>query len=517
MEQYSEKVMQHFNNPHNVGEIPDADGVGTVGNPVCVIPDTLIFTNPDIKEIKNISNEFRVLSHDGKYHNVELVHRRVYRGKIRRFTVNNLGVSIVTPEHRILALKTGKRDKFRLYKEYMPDWYAAEELKKGDLILHPIPKETNDKQKIEFDVEKPKWDFKSKALPGNIKVDNSFCRLIGYYLAEGYVRTDKCKGTVGFTFNSKEKAYINDVLILMKRAFKIKSAKLVYSKRKTAIDVLFYSARLARFFEKQFGKGAIRKRLPQWMMKLSLVKQKALLCGMFRGDGYVDLKRQRAKYVTISRTLAYQLRLLLLRQKIISNFSKGRAYGIHKESYLVYIQEDDSLKKIANILGIDFNITPKRQNRYKSWFGKDFYYTTIRDIASIDYKGLVYNLEVEGAHSYVSNALTLHNCGDVMKLYIKVKDDTIIDVKFKTFGCGAAVATSSMVTDLVKGKTIEEALKISNKAVAEALGGLPPVKMHCSVLAEQALRSALTDYYKKIGRDPSSFAPKTDIDQHHKH
>ncbi|MFH1621796.1 MAG: Fe-S cluster assembly scaffold protein NifU [Candidatus Omnitrophota bacterium] len=88
-------------------------------------------------------------------------------------------------------------------------------------------------------------------------------------------------------------------------------------------------------------------------------------------------------------------------------------------------------------------------------------------------------------------------CGDVMKLYVKIKDGKIIDAKFKTFGCGAAIATSSMVTDLVKGKTIEEALQISNKAVAEALGGLPKVKMHCSVLAEEALRSAIEDYKKK--------------------
>jgi len=91
-------------------------------------------------------------------------------------------------------------------------------------------------------------------------------------------------------------------------------------------------------------------------------------------------------------------------------------------------------------------------------------------------------------------------CGDVMRMYLKIKDDIIVDAKFKTFGCGAAVATSSMVTEMVKGKTITEALRISNKAVAEALGGLPPVKMHCSVLAEEALRSALKDYYKRQGR-----------------
>ena len=90
-------------------------------------------------------------------------------------------------------------------------------------------------------------------------------------------------------------------------------------------------------------------------------------------------------------------------------------------------------------------------------------------------------------------------CGDVMKMFIKIEGETIVDVKFKTFGCGAAVATSSMVTEMVKGKTIAEALNITNKAVAEALGGLPPVKMHCSVLAEEALRSALKDYYTKQG------------------
>ena len=86
-----------------------------------------------------------------------------------------------------------------------------------------------------------------------------------------------------------------------------------------------------------------------------------------------------------------------------------------------------------------------------------------------------------------------------MRLYIKVEGDRIKDAKFKTFGCAAAIATSSMVTDLVKGKTIKEALEISNRAVAEALGGLPPIKMHCSMLAEEALKSAIDDYLKKKG------------------
>ncbi|MBA7482319.1 Iron-sulfur cluster assembly scaffold protein IscU [subsurface metagenome] len=88
-------------------------------------------------------------------------------------------------------------------------------------------------------------------------------------------------------------------------------------------------------------------------------------------------------------------------------------------------------------------------------------------------------------------------CGDIMELYIKVNDNTITDAKFKTFGCGAAIATSSMVTEMVKGKSIDDALEISNRAVAEALDGLPPIKMHCSVLAEEALKSAIDDYLAK--------------------
>jgi nitrogen fixation NifU-like protein len=88
-------------------------------------------------------------------------------------------------------------------------------------------------------------------------------------------------------------------------------------------------------------------------------------------------------------------------------------------------------------------------------------------------------------------------CGDIMKLYIKVKDETIVDAKFKTFGCGAAVATSSMVTELVMGKTIEEALEVSNKTVITALDGLPKNKVHCSVLAEDALKAAIDDFRSK--------------------
>jgi len=93
-------------------------------------------------------------------------------------------------------------------------------------------------------------------------------------------------------------------------------------------------------------------------------------------------------------------------------------------------------------------------------------------------------------------------CGDIMKIYLKIEDDVITDVKFQTFGCGAAVATSSMATELIKGKSIDEALQLTNKRLAEALDGLPPAKMHCSVLAEEGIKSAIADYYRWQGIDP---------------
>lgn len=106
--------------------------------------------------------------------------------------------------------------------------------------------------------------------------------------------------------------------------------------------------------------------------------------------------------------------------------------------------------------------------------------------------------EIENADGVgeVGNA----KCGDIMRIYLKIEDDVITDVKFKTFGCGSAIASSSISTELIKGKTIDEALAMTNRQVVEALGGLPPVKVHCSVLAEQAIKAAIQDYSQKTGK-----------------
>jgi len=108
-------------------------------------------------------------------------------------------------------------------------------------------------------------------------------------------------------------------------------------------------------------------------------------------------------------------------------------------------------------------------------------------------------------------------CGDIMKMYLKIENGVIVDAKFKTFGCGSAIASSSMATETIKGKTIEEAMQVTNKAVAEALDGLPPIKMHCSVLAEQAIKAALLDYSKKNNiqiKGLENFNPDEDVHEH---
>lgn len=117
--------------------------------------------------------------------------------------------------------------------------------------------------------------------------------------------------------------------------------------------------------------------------------------------------------------------------------------------------------------------------------------------------------EIEDANGIgeVGNA----QCGDIMKIYLKVEDNVIKDVRFKTFGCGSAIASSSMATELIKGKTVDEAWVLTNKAVAEALDGLPPVKMHCSVLAEEAIHKAINDYRISVGLEPWDYKEHDDI------
>ncbi len=505
--EYSEKVKEHFMNPHNMGEIKDADGIGKVGNPVCLLPNQRIHSNPRIDTISRLSRGKKVLAHTGRYEMVIGTSSRDYNGKIVKLK-NCMGSVSLTPEHLVFALKVPEGDKYlrtKARRELIPSWYHASDIDKGDISLYPILKEERDVQFLEINIPNLKYDFKSKEIPRKIPINPKLLRLFGYFLAEGNVQDRPSKPYISFTLNINEEDILEDIKGISKDLFgiEVKSEKRV---KKNTLVALIYNAKLARWFKSIFGNGAEHKKLPEFILHLPPAKQKSLIYAMWKGDGYVNVKRngERAGYSTISCELAQQLKILLLRQGIIPSIyiDKERTVnGVnHKKAYRIHIGQRDSLKKLSNILKFEYE--PDSRESITSWMDKNYLYTPITYKEDLYYDGQVNNLEVENSHSFTSEAFCLHNCGDLMWIYIKVgknpKGQEIIeDIKFKTFGCAAAIATSSMTTDLAKGKTIDEAMKLSRDDVAKALEGLPPIKMHCSNLAADGLHKAIEDYRSK--------------------
>jgi nitrogen fixation NifU-like protein len=502
--QYTEKVMEHFTNPHNVGEIPDADGVGQVGNPVCLTEGTLVQLNNHYKEIESVEDGERVLTHEGVFSTVLQCSVRDYAGTILRLK-NKLGTTDMTPDHLVLGIKKPKEQRYnhaRYKKLLTPDWHHASELEPRDIALYPILKETRDQEFFDLRTVADRLTTSAVKLPDRIPVNDEFLRLAGYYLAEGSVVPD---ASLHFSFHIDETEYQEDVVRIFERLFGLKPS-IDRRDASNAACVSVNNVHLARVFETTFGRGSANKHIPDFMLFLPPEKQAYLLKGLWRGDGYINLFRKgpRAGYATVSMQLAGQVKTLLLRQGIIPSVDKEsgvvRENITHLEAHRIHVGDASSLKKLCLILEIECPLSDTRKEH--SWIDGGFLYTPITSIEEYQFTGKVRNFEVNNYHSYVTDSFTTHNCGDMMYIYIKVKDDILTDVKFKTFGCGAAIATSSMVTDLAKGKTLEEGLKITRKDVAESLGGLPPQKMHCSNLAADALHEAIHDYLRKVGREP---------------
>ncbi len=504
-ENYSKKVLKHFRNPHNYGRIENADAIGKVGNSRCLIPETKIHANDKMKKISELTDE-HVLTHDGYYRKILQKFVRNHEGTIIRIK-NNFGSVSLTPEHMLFALKIPKRWKFNYTKnrkKLKAAWYHATDIEKGDFAVYPIMKEVENKEKIKTNIKKLKWDHRSKEIPVEIIVDDDFLRLSGYFLSEGCIRDKITQAYIAFAFNIKEHEYAKDVAAITKKIFSLDCKIKEIPERKTLM-LSVYSAPLMRFFKNLFGKGAENKSIPHFMMVLPSEKQRSLISGLWRGDGYINLERKnpRAGYSTISYQLVQQIKTLLLRQGIVPSVYTEEEKTVksvkHKKTYRIHVSDRDSLLKLANLLGKNASMKIKSAKHF--WVDENYFYTPIRGIEELDYNGAVINLEVDESKSYTSDSFCIHNCGDVMWLYIKVKPSgrdvmqaKITDAKFETFGCVAAIATSSMVTDLTKGKTIEEALKITKDNIVEKLGYLPHIKIHCSMLAIDALHEAIYQY-----------------------
>ena len=496
---YTKKVMQYFKHPKNMGRMKNPDGVGKVGNMICLLPDVEINKNDHLEKIENIKTNDKVLSHDGFYNEVGNTFKRKYKGEILKIK-NRFGTIFLTPEHEILAIKLPKTHHFLYLRnkiKFKPSWYHAQELEKGDVALYPITKEAKDTEEIKVDLTKLKFDFKSKKIPSKIKINDEFLRLCGYYLSEGHISDKVTSRYVSFTFSLKEKEYADDVIQITKNIFGIDAKKRIIEEHNSLV-VYVHNVFVVRLFKNLFGKGAVNKSIPHFMMALTPEKQKHLLIGLWHGDGFVNKKKPRAGYSTISYKIAQQIKSLLLRQSIIPSIYEEKeriVNGVrHKKSYRIHLGNRDT-KELAKLLAVSVNENIEERN--DSWIDDDFAYVPIVSISKEFYNGFVHNLHVENTKSFTTDSFSLHNCGDVMWLYIKVKNNRIVDIKFETFGCVAAIATSSMITELVKGKIIERALKITREDIVKSLGGLPPIKTHCSVLAADALSEAVYDYLSK--------------------
>jgi len=476
--QYSEKVMEHFRNPRNVGEIPDADGIGNVGNPVCgdimrlyiKVDENEIITDAKFKtfgclptdedivlseggwgKIQDVDIGKGVINSEGKETEVADTFKRDYDGRLYKITpfVSPFNSFSVTSEHPVLCIKREwikgarrygpKCSWLRVNVEKLlltdPDFVKASDLSKGDYLIFNVNKEIKDD-----------CVFTKEAM-----------RLIGYYLSEGYISAQE--SVVAFAFNRKEKELIQETEELLEHITGKKPKSRI---RDNVAEIYSCSRRLANFLILHCGKMAPKKALSKNILSLPFSKQWEMIQTYLSGDG--DSYRRRAsdsrtyRIITTSKPLTIQVQEMLARGGIFASIRK-----IFKTNcYIGGRKLKDSVQYLVSFKRV-------RNHRFVHYNG-EYFLVPIKKIAAMNFKGRVYNLQVYNEpNSYLVKGFAVHNCG-------------------------AAIATSSMVTELVKGKTIQEALKVSNTAVAEALGGLPKIKMHCSVLAEEALKSAIDDY-----------------------
>lgn len=485
---YSKKVLEYFQHPKNLGVIKNADGVGTVGNPACgdvmrvyikvkseKVKGKIVERIKDIKvetlgclpknedvvlpqgswlNIASIIKNSRVLNSIGKSTKVVKTFKRNYRGFLLKIIpfVSPFNTFSLTPDHPILCIKRKWLPKSRISNRrcdllrinqqelisFQPEYISAGQIERGDYLAFVPNLQVRD----------------------NRTFNEKIMRLIGYYLAEGFVTAQDT--VINFSFNKNEKEAILETKKLCREILgKIGSERT----RGNITELRICSAKWAKFFIRVAGKLARNKSLSDEIMLLPFKKQWEMIKTYHIGNGDVYRRRTRDsktyRIITASRNLAIQIQEILARGKIFASIREIFKTDCEIEG-----------RKLKN--SIQWLITFKLDRKHHFVHKNDKYFLIpVRKIEKIKFSGPVYNFQVASEpNSYLVRGFAVHNCG-------------------------AAIATSSMATEMVKGKTLDEALKLTNKAVAEALEGLPPIKMHCSVLAEQGIKAAIEDYQKK--------------------
>lgn len=513
---YTDIVKDHFFNPQNLMlEDPDEtqyQAIGMVGSPACLLPSTQIRKNPIVETVQNSSVGEKVLSHDGYFYQIEKIFRPIHNSTIIGLK-NQLGELFATPDHLIFGVQVPRKKQSPFvhakYKKLIPtSWVHAGDLQQGDLVLYPIPQEVRPLRSIKIDrPERGQRDFKSVYLPREIVITGDLLELFGYFVAEGHT---KGKNETGFTFSIKEMVYVRRVSELIKKYFGL-TTSIQERPAQHRIDVVCYNIYLARIFKELFGGSAAGKKAPEFLLFLKPQLQQSFLKGLWRGDGYFSSQRNqpRAGFTTISETLLHQVIWLLLRQRIVPSLYKEKAHikkGIsHQPSYRIHVGDMDSLERLAQILEISFQRNPQKRHAVESWFDSQYLYMPIRKVLRKKFSGRLFNFEVGQSHTYTTDAFLVHNCGDMMKMWLKIEpgSEKITEMKWRTFGCGSAIAATSMFSVMVTengGVAIADALKIKPQHIMERLGGLPNRKIHCSVLADKAFRKAANDYFRRTGQ-----------------
>jgi 2-oxoglutarate ferredoxin oxidoreductase subunit beta len=393
--------------------------------PGCVLPGTLIHTNPELKPIEQLKAGDRVLGLDGRYHRVTEVFHHRHRGLMYRLRAKCFGETVLTPEHPVLIARRGHPKRHNERFELI--WERVDRIHKGDYLAYPIPMDVVDVERLPLP-EKLFMDRKSLPLPDEVAVSGDFLRLAGYYIAEGWIdirpeKKGKLESAVCFAFHLEERGLVDDVRRIVRKLFRLEVTVKERS-RSHQITVYVNSSRLARAFRAWFESGAQAKRLPHFMLLLPFEKQRELLKGLWRGDGWLDPQRARAHYKTISKVLCEQVKLLLLRQGIAPSVYVAKASGMHKESYTIFITGKRDVERLLQVLGLpprDFpegrppstvfaeEVLPDGSSRGRKHL---FLMVPVASVKPFEYDGEVWNLEVKDVECYVSESATLHNCGD---------------------------------------------------------------------------------------------------------
>jgi len=513
---YTDIVKDHFFHPRNLlMEKPkdenEFDARGMVGSPACILPSTLVQKNPEMIEIREAKIGEKVLSHNGEFHSIKKIFRPKYDSALVKI-YNPWGALTATKDHLIYAIQVPRTKSFYLQTKYkkriQPTWVHAGDLKRGDMVLYPIPKIIKHLSEIVLPTfPKRKFDFKSRDLPKHLPINDEVLELFGYFVAEGHTRASG--GELGFTFNIKEKVYVENVRKLIKKYFGLESS-VRERHANNRIDIIVYNIYLTQLFRSLFGDSAKSKKIPGFILFLEPEIQRGFIRGVWRGDGYFSGKRSqpRAGFASISETLLHQLKWLLIRQYIIPSIYQENAKTVkgvrHQKSYRVHVGDMASLERLASILDLSFFRNKNKRHAEEVWHDGDYIYLPVRGTENTLFSGRLLNFEVSDTHTYTTDAFLVHNCGDMMEMWMKVEGETIKELKWKTFGCASAIAATSMYSVMLTengGMTLAEALKVRPQDVMKRLGGLPNRKIHCSVLADKAFQKTANDYFRKTGQN----------------